>query len=714
MPPDRYYFPGYANEVYTNPNNIPYGTNKCLEYRNAIAKADTEVSLWDRYLTSTYELSAGGAFATFDASVRNVAQARGLDGDRNWYTVDPVKVPNNAIREQYKVSAALLFQSICEYPRMIKDFTNNPSYNDFVAQINLDASFQHNCNQDPGYKKAIRFRNWMRYGVATRLLNTKLKTFTVPQIDTTAYEASFDAGTAQVVHTINRFTTTWNKVNPKANTLSPDAPFLDADNYSFFDITKGLFSYVANAYNPNVADLTAADADSRCCRTIFQFCPDNGNALLREPGAFLAPNHFHHSNEDYTYKSVGSFLGANLIITKEISDALLGTSKPTNRFLENTRLLHIINNINSLNQECIDEIFEMMNNAWEYVYGTPKKELDNYNQLMERHVQGVLKNLPANTSPQDQLAAMRRARADFIATATAAAAAAGGPQIPTGPNFNRIQLTRQFTIGAEPVPAVPISQTNNIVNWLIGRFPITSFTNTNIYRDHVWLWEHVINTRDEIWKQPGTDYRLNIYDAASPNNTRTLTAAEIIQDFPQFQPGSSVIYTWRENLNQSLNNGNTTAPTFLQRRQYTHPYGVNTNNIATKTTFNSKWAFTRTLTNLPETTTMNQSNKRSEVLNFLFQIYTRYVFDQSEAPVVHASSQYTCFEDFIIANTLPMDPFPRQRTREPFYRGIPGGMYARGMAPQQSPLENDPLVGLPGDADTRRRRPDAEIGRAHV
>ena len=59
--------------------------------------------------------------------------------------------------------------------------------------------------------------------------------------------------------------------------------------------------------------------------TVFCESRNDGRAFLREPGAFLSPNHFHADNDAYNYRSIGSFLrlGANIIRTFEMLEALL-------------------------------------------------------------------------------------------------------------------------------------------------------------------------------------------------------------------------------------------------------------------------------------------------------------------------------------------------------------------------------------------------------
>ena len=106
---------------------------------------------------------------------------------------------------------------------------------------------------------------------------------------------------------------------------------------------------------------------------MFGVCGDDGRAMLREPGAFLAPNHFHSQNDGITYSHVGSYLGANLIIPKTVSDLLLRRSviravDAQVPFLAETFLFDIILNLSALPDAAVDELFAILKIVWDQKY----------------------------------------------------------------------------------------------------------------------------------------------------------------------------------------------------------------------------------------------------------------------------------------------------------------------------------------------------------
>ncbi len=63
----------------------------------------------------------------------------------------------------------------------------------------------------------------------------------------------------------------------------------------------------------------------------FDVSSDNGMAFLREPGAFLAPNHFKFEEQ---YENFALFCGANIIMTRELIESMF---KCTEKFQSETR-----------------------------------------------------------------------------------------------------------------------------------------------------------------------------------------------------------------------------------------------------------------------------------------------------------------------------------------------------------------------------------------
>ena len=166
--------------------------------------------------------------------------------------------------------------------------------------------------------------------------------------------------------------------------------------------------------------------------------------------------------------------------------------------------------------------------------------------------------------------------------------------------------------------------------------------------------------------------------------------------YPSFQLGTNAIREWKNNLDQIILHGPVTAPA--------HPVAPRGGAIATqlhKDAWKDQWAFTKKLTNLPTNTKLDTNAKREEVMRFLFQIYTRFVFDQSEPPIIHSASPYRTYRDLLAMNgpgALPIAPFARQLVNAPYYAGVPGGMYAPYFRDRNGPQQGGPRAGLPGEA----------------
>ena len=157
-----------------------------------------------------------------------------------------------ALAEQTKVSAALLFESVCEYPHNMAQY-ENPAANDFLTQENLRGNF--NClgaYLNELFWSSVRFRNYMRYGVAQQLLNRQVGDAAG------AAEEQFDYPTLTMLNGIPMFSWTtglppqnlanshlpWNKILPNGNAdpARRVRPMQSTANYSAFDISSSVFS----------------------------------------------------------------------------------------------------------------------------------------------------------------------------------------------------------------------------------------------------------------------------------------------------------------------------------------------------------------------------------------------------------------------------------------------------------------------------------------
>ena len=237
-----------------------------------------------------------------------------------------------ALAEQTKVSAALLFESICKYAHNMAQY-ENPAANDFLTQENLRGNF--NClgaYLNELFWSSVRFRNYMRYGVAQQLLNRQVGDAAG------AAEEQFDYPTLTMLNGIPMFSWTtglppqnlanshlpWKKILPNENADPARSvrPMQSTANYSAFDISSSVFSnmgadpvgWVTQGFDPVKPWMS---------QTVFHHSHDNCLAFLRECGEFLSPNHFHRDNEGFRQRSVGSFLGSNIILTSEMLDVFL-------------------------------------------------------------------------------------------------------------------------------------------------------------------------------------------------------------------------------------------------------------------------------------------------------------------------------------------------------------------------------------------------------
>jgi hypothetical protein len=305
------------------------------------------------------------------------------------------------------------------------------------------------------------------------------------------------------------------------NTVSPEAFYQHPVNYSAFEINMG--THLCQTYgNCAPANGMGALPQSPQCLTMFGVCGDDGRAMLREPGAFLAPNHFHSANDGITYSNVGSYLGANLIIPKMVSDLLLRRSMPRGLnaqtpIMAETFLFDMILNMAALPDAAVNELFTILKASWDRNYAAP---------------------LAAREAVMVQNADAR------------ARAAAGGPPfvamvVPPEPAFTRLNLTDTFFDTAAP------TRMNNLDSWLQYWTNTTRHASDHAYRDVIWLWDHVRDTADEIWAERGgaSDYRLLERVGPGAAGVQPIAAAATFTArFPQFQPGIDALKDWHANL----------------------------------------------------------------------------------------------------------------------------------------------------------------------
>ena len=221
IPPPYYYFQGY--EPYNDNAGLPFGYRDQRELKNFLMATDYKQFI---------EMAFGGF-------------------------TDGAEEANKRMLYR-KTELSMLFESICDYPRVIGDFSNVKIHNASEhMKTNLDSMFKHGSASSNQFQKSIRFRNWMRYGVSVGLcINSE-----------------------EAIQTL----------------LSGNAG--------------------DNPWNRDVFDLKSENG-----RAVFDTVQDDGLAILRKPGAFLAPNHFSRASGASTYDSFELFCGANIIFTKEFAD----------------------------------------------------------------------------------------------------------------------------------------------------------------------------------------------------------------------------------------------------------------------------------------------------------------------------------------------------------------------------------------------------------
>ena len=159
IPPEKYYFKHMApnapgadyGDFETDANNRPYGATECIAYRTELNKT---VQPFVKHIVDL----AVAAYPHIDLANFNPAAGAATE--------------QLAYAEQSKVMLALLFQSICEYPRKISEFFNPHAGTAVIAD--LDAAFTLGADTSQAYAESIRFRNYSRYAVAKGLVNTSV------------------------------------------------------------------------------------------------------------------------------------------------------------------------------------------------------------------------------------------------------------------------------------------------------------------------------------------------------------------------------------------------------------------------------------------------------------------------------------------------------------------------------------------------------------
>jgi hypothetical protein len=117
IPPEKYYFPvnNASNDPEMQSSGLPYGINKCIEYRNAlISSRNADIRDAGQMINNVYN---GCALANIMYDPLQAAIPAYMNG--------------LSLQEQLKVSAALLFQAVCEYPRSIRAFYGNSAADRF-------------------------------------------------------------------------------------------------------------------------------------------------------------------------------------------------------------------------------------------------------------------------------------------------------------------------------------------------------------------------------------------------------------------------------------------------------------------------------------------------------------------------------------------------------------------------------------------------------
>jgi hypothetical protein len=697
IPPEKYYFPSMDSDLARglpvadadsemNSRGNPYGGTRCMAFREAFKNCDNNlVHEIAEFALKPYDFTRINTVANFIAAGNIV----------------------DAYQEQCKISSAILFDSVCEYPRVIDNFYSNPNAYDPLHAHGYtspfrNAVFRFNSHNDPEYVESVRFRNWMRYGVAHGLINTRfvrgaaaaaVNPFTSPLECINSGRNTFELADA-AGNPLRTSYMPWNKIFPMCNV---DAGEREQNrrhrpvSYSLFDITRGA--------RTNRNDVNIPGLCNNLCRwrstSVFSDSLDDGMAFLREPGAFLSPNHFHPSNDNYEYKSVGSFMGAQIILTREMLAALLrhnrrnaapaGAAAVQRRngtpFLENTLLLFLLMNNNEIPAQYLNKLFGFIRQAHANLLVPPA-------------------------------AAPAPAPAAAGGGGGAAPAPAPPPPVPAPRNFNRINVTNEF-IG----PAAGLTEDNDLAVCLAALGTALGYSADHTRINCVWTWPHVTNSIDDIWCQDANDYRLMEPNAGGIGAGAAAPLANIPVCFPHFAVGNQGIQHWHvhaEGLAQvapcTAPAGHTVAagppPAIALLPPNAHgPAALN---------YHRTWAFGKQIPTRPQQDTLGPI--RNEVKAFLFQLYSRLMYDQSEPPLIHSTTPQ--FHNIV---EIARDPFRRPKVNAPFYNGMPGGMFSGrigniGPKPgaQRYGGPGDPPAGGPEGGDGRNRHIGNTTGNIEV
>ena len=565
IPPEKYYFRTIDEKLpnaeladyQADENGLPYGFSEHAVFRNAIKNSNNK---------AIHEIGDLAGRPYERTTVNNIFPVAPVGGG--------VGTQIDAYQEQCKITAAILFEAICDYPRKIDEFRVDAANNHIRSE--LDPVFKHKSFEDPDFAHSVRFRNWMRYGVSPALLQKKFTDGGVLNEDfnypTEIFKQKQRSALVQMTIKGKTYPTTfipWNKVSPGSNIVEnySRSQIQHPTHYSAFDEIRGA---VTHSYFTSVAgdlDLTTPWKST----TIFREPSDNGVAFLREPGAFLSPNHFHPSNEGHSYKSIGSFLGANVILTREMVSRLLRNNtthagvKPGG-FLEGTFLFSVLQRPQRLSSKSLVLLVDILKKVWE---SATSKSVNPY-KLNLHNSTGV---------------------------------AGPGPE-PEQQDLRRISLTNLLIVCG-------------FYEWVKSSAHDLGLNQEHPDINHVWTWPYVDTSGGEMMCKDVDDFRLRKQSAADPVVSEALDGTEFGSSFPAFQVGNQAVTRWANYLETAMKD-RTTTPTAQKEQIFDHV-----------------WPFSRILSKPQETTF---GTVQHEALAFLFQLYVRIICDQSEPPYIHAGT----------------------------------------------------------------------------
>ena len=285
----------------------------------------------------------------------------------------------------------------------------------------------------------------------------------------------------------------------------------------------------------------------------------------------------------------------------------------------------------------------------------------------------------------------------------------------------------------ENVGAPPLNANEDLSTFLRTLANELGFYNGHNLRHYVWTWPHGREAEEELWCQAGTDYRLRenspafnlVYNpllaaataanmtleqfrldpgnagnpavvaynlhlaAAPPLNARThLIPAFPDTRFPNFQVGDMAIRHWWRYAQEYAEHYVGDPPGLTAQA----PIGAAAPlaGVAVKDYHENVWAFGRTLRHRAPHEP-NLGHERAEVMAFLYQIHSRLVYDQSNAPIIHnETAQFDRIAD------IPLYPYRAVRARMPCFQGRPGGMFY-GQVDRIGPPQGGPRASHPNN-----------------